>query len=154
MSPIPAKTRTQVLERDGHSCLRCGHSVEHQPYSLHHRRGRRPLPGMPDPHTPENLVTLCGHATSPDGCHQWAHANPKAAYASGWMIHRAGVQPPAEVPVVDLMGHAWLLTATTLLPSSATTAPGGADLVAFPGGPVRGNAGHPSTSHPSKEIPA
>lgn len=97
-----------MLRRDGDSCLRCGVHITVRGYSLHHRKGRRALPGMPDPHTPANLVTLCGSGVS--GCHGHVHANPEESYTEGWLIRRGGVDDPATVPVLDRMGHMWLLT--------------------------------------------
>ena len=108
MSAIPKRVRVLVLERDG-GCLRCGVHPSVRGYSLHHRKGRRALPGMPDPHVPENLVTLCGDGVR--GCHGWAHAHPEEAYAAGWMIRRGGADDPALVPVTDLLGHQWLVGA-------------------------------------------
>lgn len=107
---IPKRVRVLVLERDG-GCLRCGVHVSVRGYSLHHRKGRRALPGMPDPHVPENLVTLCGSGTTPQGCHLWAHSHSQEAYEQGWMIRRGGGGDPAEVPVLDLLGHRWLVGA-------------------------------------------
>lgn len=40
----------------------------------------------------ENLVCLCRE------CHNWVHANPNAAYESGFLV-RLGVNP-ADVPIV------------------------------------------------------
>ncbi len=107
MSTIPKKVRAAVLERDGYSCLRCGVTIQNRAYSLHHRKGRRALPGMPDPHAMANLVTLCGTGTTQ--CHGRTHAHPEEAYRAGWMIRRGGGDDPAEVPVLDLLGHRWLV---------------------------------------------
>jgi len=105
MSIIPKRVRSDVLRRDGNSCLRCGVHISVRGYSLHHRKGRHALPGMPDPHIAANLVTLCGSGTT--GCHGWVHAHPEKAYEAGWMIRRLGAERPADVPVLDLLGHRW-----------------------------------------------
>lgn len=109
MSTIPKSARSTVLERDGNSCLRCGVHISVRGYSLHHRKGRRVLPGLPDPHCPANLVTLCGHGSGP-GCHWWVHQHPEESYTDGWMILRGGDTDPADVPVIDQKGRAWLLS--------------------------------------------
>lgn len=107
VSQIPKRARTVVLQRDGQSCLRCGVHISVRGYSLHHRKGRHALPGMPDPHTPANLVTLCGSGTT--GCHGHVHNHPEESYRAGWMILRGGSEDPCRVPVLDLLGHLWLL---------------------------------------------
>lgn len=108
MSTIPKRTRAAVLRRDGESCLRCGVHISVRGYSLHHRKGRHVLPGLPEAHCAENLVTLCGSGTT--GCHGWVHAHPEESYEQGWMIRRGGAEDPADVPVLDLLGYRWLLT--------------------------------------------
>ena len=104
MSRIPREVRDKVLERDRYCCALCGRSIQGAQYSLHHRRGR----GGAAPHTPENLITLCGSGIS--GCHGEVHRNPAASYASGFMVRRLGILSPEEVPLVDKAGNGFFLT--------------------------------------------
>ena len=61
--------RELVLERDWHTCRRCGRGVTAYTAEVHHRKGR----GGPDPDCPSGLVTLCQR------CHQDVHAHPLAS---------------------------------------------------------------------------
>jgi len=54
---------------------------------VHHRR----LRSQGGPHTMENLLVM--H----DGCHRFAHANPRWAMAHGWIV--SGWADEATVPV-------------------------------------------------------
>ncbi|MET9339218.1 hypothetical protein [Nonomuraea sp. NPDC003804] len=67
---VTQKVRDLVKDRDGHACVACGKSIIGRPHSLQHRRARKAggarLPWIDQP---QNLVTVCGSATSPDGCH-------------------------------------------------------------------------------------
>lgn len=127
---IPAKTRHTILTRDGYSCLRCGVTILNRVHSVHHRKGRH----CPNPNSPSNLVTLCGSGTT--GCHGLVHAHPEQSYTEGWMVRRLGADDPAEVPVLDQMGH-WWLVGDRLVPAEV---PGGS---AFLGGLAGGRATHP-----------
>ena len=84
-NPIPTQARTVLSNRDK-VCLRC----LMPPTQLHHRRGR----AVRDvhQHCPCNLVYLC------DSCHRWAHAHPRAAMRSGFVVGRA-VGVPGTIPV-------------------------------------------------------
>lgn len=67
---VSDKVRAAVLERDGKACVACGRSVIGRMYSLQHRRARKQGGAdIPWIDQPQNLVTVCGSATSPDGCH-------------------------------------------------------------------------------------
>lgn len=104
MSTIPKGVRSDVLERDDFTCQRCKISILGRAYSLHHRKGRR----GEDSHSRANLVVLCGSGST--GCHGHVHGHPNEAYSSGFMIHRLGFDDPADVPLVDIAGHGFLLT--------------------------------------------
>jgi 5-methylcytosine-specific restriction protein A len=106
---VTATTRARVLYRDGKRCQRCLRhlDVAGGDYSLQHRRAR----GMggskrPDTNGPSNLVSLCGSATSPDGCHHHVESHPDEALALGWRLRQNDV--PAEIPVL-VGGTDWVL---------------------------------------------
>lgn len=100
---IPHKTRARVLARDDYSCVRCGQSVLRIAYSLHHRRPRG-MGGSRDAriNQPANLLTLCGHATSPDGCHLRVEADRLDAKASGYLLNH--VADAEATPVLTHLG--------------------------------------------------
>jgi hypothetical protein len=83
-NPIPLSVRRAVQERAGGRCERCGAIGVH----WHHRQTR----SQGGQHTAENGVWLCVF------CHDWAHANPAQAYATGWLVRR-GVDPATVRPV-------------------------------------------------------
>lgn len=99
-------TRELVLERDDYRCACCGASVYERPYSLQHRVARQ-MGGTPDPaaNSPANLITLCGSATSPGGCHiaceqRTEQLNPLGFWLWSW-------QDP-EVEAVAHAVHGWV----------------------------------------------
>lgn len=88
-----------VLERDQHSCSRCGddlHGVRGVGWSVHHRRPRR-MGGDRRPETslPANLLAVCGSGST--GCHGWIENHRTAAHALGLLL--AADEVPAAVPV-------------------------------------------------------
>lgn len=57
--------------------------------------------------SPENLVLVCGSATSAGHCHQHIESHPDAARARGF---RLGFNDSAaETPVIDSNGDTWFL---------------------------------------------
>jgi hypothetical protein len=90
--------RKLVLARDGYACVCCGRDVWWGLYSLQHRRARAAGGSRRrDTNSPANLITLCGHATTPDGCHAWAESDPGWASAFGYRV--AQYKDPASVQV-------------------------------------------------------
>ena len=99
------KVRRLILDRDDCACTLCGvlvvNPVTYSPlrdYSLQHRRARG-MGGSRDKATasPANGVTLCGHATSPDGCHALVEAKPQWALSRGYRVPQG--LDPATVPL-------------------------------------------------------
>jgi ribosomal protein S27AE len=86
------ETRTAVLERDNHKCVRCGDSIMFARVSVHHRK-LRAQGGTDDP---TNLITLCGSGNL--GCHGLVHSRRKdIGELFGYIV--ASWQDPATVPV-------------------------------------------------------
>lgn len=74
-------------------CEVCGTPIRGD-FSRHHRlpRGRGGINCL------SNLLLLCGHATSPDGCHATIESQRTVAYGFGWLV-RTG-QAPADEPAL------------------------------------------------------
>jgi hypothetical protein len=114
----PATVRLVFFDRDRERCFRCLRPLQwHERgfgWSLHHRRPRG-MGGSKDPmvNSPANALTLCGHATSPTGCHHWAEKNRDVAFELGYLIPgtaRTDEYRPERVRVRRLSGGWWLLT--------------------------------------------
>lgn len=98
---VSQKVRDAVRERDNYSCVACGKSIIGRPYSLQHRRARKAggsrLPWIDQP---QNLITVCGTATTPD-CH-WKRmeSRPTDAKDLGYVISEWPEIDPRFIPVV------------------------------------------------------
>jgi hypothetical protein len=99
------KARELIITRDEGSCVVCGRMVvdtlDGHPlaeYSIQHRRARG-MGGSRDKATvsPANGVVMCGHATSPNGCHHTVESRPAWGEARGYRVDQ-GVNP-SHVPV-------------------------------------------------------
>ena len=93
----------QVWARDEGCCARCGSAItgtRGTDWSVHHRAPRS-MGGSKRAwiNSPANLVILCGHATSPDGCHQWVESNRDAARDAGFLISANGNLTASQVPI-------------------------------------------------------
>jgi 5-methylcytosine-specific restriction enzyme A len=97
-------TRELVYERDDYSCAWCGITILNRQYSLQHRRSRGDG-GSSDPriNAPSNLITLCGSATSPGGCHLKCKQQYTEAEALGFVVSLNSAADPADVPVLHAM---------------------------------------------------
>lgn len=105
MSGPTAAVRALVLERDAYHCLGCGVDVRSVRWSsLQHRRAR----GQGGGNGPENLVTLCGSATSA-GCHLLCESRDSEMTARGMVV--PSWNDPLETAVVLWTGRAVYLTA-------------------------------------------
>lgn len=125
-------TVLQVLRRDGYSCVRCGRDATGErgrDWSVQHRRPR----GMGgsrrnDTNSPQNLIVLCGSATSPGGCHEAVESHRAEAIANGWLLWQT--QDPAAEPVLVAHSSRWVwLTEdgrySSEPPAGGTTSKGG-----------------------------
>ena len=89
------RTRALVLRRDGWRCVACYADIsDGRPYSLQHRLAR----GQGGSGEPCNLITLCGSATSPGGCHARAESRDPHMHAAGYYLE--SWQDPAAEPVM------------------------------------------------------
>lgn len=98
---IPRWLRDGVIERAECRCDWCGRFLPGRPYSLQHRRARG-AGGRANPHSWANLVVLCGSATTPGSCHDFAENTGngrREAYEFGFAI-RGEVRKPEEVPIL------------------------------------------------------
>lgn len=99
------------LERAGYSCEACGSAIGDRrgvDWSVQHRRPRK-MGGTrwPGCNLPSNLMILCGSATTPGSCHEFAESHRAAATAAGWLVP-SGVDPLTE-PVLVVGGRfVWL----------------------------------------------
>ena len=87
-----------VLQRANFCCEKCGRDVVFYPYNLQHRRAR----GMggsqrPDTNLPQNLIVLCGSATSPGDCHEEVERRRDWSRDHGWTLRQS--DDPALSPV-------------------------------------------------------
>ena len=99
---IPRPNRQLVQGRAFGRCERC---LKPTLSGHHHHRRPKGLGGsrLPDRHDVANLVWLC-----PED-HRWAHANPRAAAESGFIVPRSSGRHPLEVPITNLAGETkWL----------------------------------------------
>lgn len=96
---IDTTTRLNVMARADNCCERCGISVVNVPADIDHRKTRG-MGGNRSANRPENCSLLCRD------CHQWKHANPNDAAATGWMVRQW--EAPETVPMTDLYGHRFL----------------------------------------------
>lgn len=93
-----AAVRDLVWIRAKGRCEGCGVPLGLRPRSWHHRQPR----GMGGTRGaskvgPSCLLLVCGHATTPGSCHQWAEQHRSDAEGLGWIVRRP--TPPAAVPV-------------------------------------------------------
>ena len=109
-TPKQRKDRALVKARSGGLCELCGHVSA---TNIHHRRPRR-MGGsrLPDTNQPQNLLDLCGSATT--GCHGVIEENREHAYSMGWLV-RDGVDP-AAMPILRRGVFVWLRSDGTHVP--------------------------------------
>lgn len=97
-----------VFERANWSCEACGSPVGDRrgvDWSVQHRRPRA-MGGTrwPGCNLPSNLMILCGSATTPGSCHEFAESHRAAAVASGWLV--LSRTDPAAVALL-ITGDRW-----------------------------------------------
>jgi hypothetical protein len=100
-----------VLDRDGYACVACGRSIMTMGdwWSMQHRKAR----GVGGTNSPENLLVLCGSATSA-GCHRKCEDRDPDMRACGYWME--SWEDPALEPVLyfSLGIRAFLLPDGTL----------------------------------------
>lgn len=101
MSGFSPASRILIYARAQERCERCG--VYAYGGSVHHRRPRG-MGGSKRPETngPANGLLLCGHASTPGGCHQWVETHRAEALDLGLLVLQS--HTPTEVPVLTRHG--------------------------------------------------
>jgi hypothetical protein len=69
----------------------------------------------PDTNAPQNLITVCGHATEPGLCHLLMESRRVSA-EKGWVL--LDREDPLEVPVASWRGPIWLRADGTWEPAT------------------------------------
>lgn len=112
----PKQVRHIFFEREGERCFRCRRRLQFHErgygWSLHHRQPRG-MGGTRHAMDMANGIVLCGHATSPDGCHHWVESRRAIAEDYGYIVRR-GINPPAGIRIKRFDGTWWLLTRSGL----------------------------------------
>ena len=86
-----------MLERDGHSCVRCAvaiRGIRGLDCSIQHRKPR----GQGGTNAVSNLLAVCGSGTT--GCHGHMESYRTEAYDLGWLVHR-DVDPLTKAVLVE-----------------------------------------------------
>lgn len=99
-----------ILERAQYSCEACSVPLgawRGVDWSVQHRRPRQ-MGGTrwTGSNLPSNLMILCGSATTPGSCHEFAESRRSAAVASGWLV--LSRTDPAAVPCLVQRGSRWV----------------------------------------------
>jgi hypothetical protein len=106
---IPADVKVLVWVRAGGRCEVCEVDlVTGRTMFNYHHRAARGMGGSssPDRHSPSNVLLVCGHGSTFDGCHRDIELNPSWSFERGYRVRHG--YDPAEV-AVRLHGHTWLL---------------------------------------------
>ncbi len=89
--PSEAVLEHARFRAQGH-CERCGDGLWNKPASPHHRLNRKSGGRKGDAsklvNSPPYIVILCGHATTPGSCHEFATYNTDR-YDSGWLLRES-----------------------------------------------------------------
>lgn len=96
-----------VDRRDGGRCRRCGREVGEW-FSRQHRIPRK-AGGSTRVDRPSNLITLCGSATSPGGCHEWAEKHRTDAELLGYLLPALNPDIDPETEPVFTHEFGWVL---------------------------------------------
>lgn len=110
--------RVAFFDREREACFRCRRPLRFEDrgmgWSAHHRMPRQ-MGGTSDPVIANiaNCAVLCGHATSPGGCHAWVEKYRHIAEDHGYIVRR-GINAPAGTRIKRLDGTWWLLTSSGL----------------------------------------
>jgi 5-methylcytosine-specific restriction endonuclease McrA len=97
-------TRAKVYEREGGMCASCGRHLGEQDWKSIQHRVRRQVGG----NGLENLILLCGSATSP-GCHRKAEDRSEEMHFRGYWLRSD--EDPRLVPVMLFSEHGSGITA-------------------------------------------